>query len=76
MSIGDLLLDVVVRYDPGSGEADTGPGGVQIWPGGVQIWPGGSAANFAVQAARLGASVRFVSRAGRDWAGEMTARAR
>lgn len=41
---------------------------------GVQIWPGGSAANFAVQAARLGAGVRFISRVGRDWAGEMLVR--
>jgi sugar/nucleoside kinase (ribokinase family) len=67
LSIGDLLLDVLVRYDPLSGEADTGQEG-------VQIWPGGSAANFAVQAARLGAEVRFVSRVGRDWAGDMLVR--
>ncbi|HYO48811.1 MAG TPA: carbohydrate kinase family protein [Chloroflexia bacterium] len=67
LSLGDLLLDVVVRYDPLSGEADTGPDG-------VHTLPGGSAANFAVHAARLGASVRFVSRVGRDWEGEMLAR--
>jgi sugar/nucleoside kinase (ribokinase family) len=67
LSLGDLLLDVVVRYDPLSGEADTGPDA-------VRMLPGGSAANFAVHAARLGASVRFVSRVGRDLEGEMLAR--
>ena len=67
LSLGDLLLDVLVRFDPQSGEADTGSEA-------VQIWPGGSAANFAVQAARLGARVRFVSRVGDDWAGEMLLR--
>jgi sugar/nucleoside kinase (ribokinase family) len=64
LSVGDLLLDVVIRYDPVAGEADTGPDG-------VQLWPGGSAANFAVWAARCGAQVQFVSRVGRDWSGEM-----
>ncbi|HKP52014.1 MAG TPA: carbohydrate kinase family protein [Chloroflexia bacterium] len=67
LSMGDLLLDVVVRYDPLAGEADTGPDAV--W-----IGPGGSAANFAVHAARLGAKVRFISRVGRDWPGEMLVR--
>ena len=67
LSLGDLLLDLVVRYDPTSGEADAGPDA-------VQMWPGGSAANFAVQAARLGAQVRFVSRVGADFAGEMLVR--
>src|SRR5947209_3350669 len=43
-------------------------------PEAVQLHPGGSAANFAVQAARLGAGVRFVSRVGRDWTGEMLVR--
>lgn len=63
LSLGDLLLDLVVRYDPLSGEADAAPEA-------VQLWPGGSAANFAVWAARCGASVRFVSRVGRDLPGE------
>lgn len=67
LSLGDLLLDIVVRYDPLSGEADTGADA-------VQIWSGGSAANFAVHAARLGAGVRFVSRVGGDFAGEMLVR--
>src|SRR4051812_20728327 len=67
LSLGDLLLDLVVRYDPQSGEADTGPDG-------VQMWPGGSAANFAVWAAREGADVRFISRVGRDMPGEMLTR--
>jgi ribokinase len=67
LSLGDLLLDVVVRYDPRSGEADTGPDA-------VRMWPGGSAANFAVWAARQGARVRFVGRAGDDFPGEMLIR--
>lgn len=64
LALGDLLLDVVIRYDPVAGEADAGPDA-------VQLWPGGSAANFAVWAARCGAHVQFVSRVGRDWSGEM-----
>src|SRR3954471_16337076 len=67
VSLGDLLLDVVVRYDPGSGEADTTPDA-------VQLWPGGSAANFAVWASRLGADVRYVSRVGRDLPGDILVR--
>lgn len=67
LSLGDLLLDLLVRYDPASGEVDVGAGA-------VQMHPGGSAANFAVQAARLGADVRFVSRVGRDMPGEMLVR--
>jgi sugar/nucleoside kinase (ribokinase family) len=67
LSVGDLLLDVTVRYDPASGEAEAGGDA-------VRIGPGGSAANFAVHAARLGAHVRFVSRVGRDWPGEMLVR--
>lgn len=67
LSLGDLLLDVTVRVDPASGEADTGPDA-------VRIGPGGSAANFAVWAARSGASTRFISRVGPDWEGEMLAR--
>ncbi|MEO8286591.1 MAG: carbohydrate kinase family protein [Chloroflexota bacterium] len=64
LSLGDLLLDVVVRYDPLSGEADAGADA-------VQLWPGGSAANFAVWAARLDANVRYISRVGRDLPGDM-----
>ncbi len=64
LSLGDLLLDLVVRFDPQSGEADAGPDA-------VQLWPGGSAANFAVWAAREGADVRFISRVGRDFSGDM-----
>jgi ribokinase len=67
LSIGDLLLDVVVRYDPASAEEDAAADM-------VQVLPGGSAANFAVHASRLGANVQFVSRVGADWAGEMLAR--
>lgn len=67
LSLGDLLLDLLVRYDLASGEVDVGAGA-------VQLHPGGSAANFAVQAARLGADVRFISRVGRDMPGEMLIR--
>jgi sugar/nucleoside kinase (ribokinase family) len=67
LSLGDLLLDLVVRFDPQSGEADTGEDA-------VQLWPGGSAANFAAWAAREGAEVRFVGRVGRDLPGEMLVR--
>jgi sugar/nucleoside kinase (ribokinase family) len=67
LSLGDLLLDLLVRYDPALGEVDVGAGA-------VQLHPGGSAANFAVQAARLGVEVRFVSRVGRDMPGEMLVR--
>jgi ribokinase len=67
LSLGDLLLDVVIRYDPSTGEADAAPDA-------VQLWPGGSAANFAVWAARGGANVGFISQVGRDWAGDMLVR--
>lgn len=67
LSLGDLLLDLLVRYDPASGEVDIGADA-------VQLHPGGSAANFAVQAARLGTDVRFISRVGRDMPGEMLVR--
>lgn len=67
LSLGDLLLDVVISFDPATGEADTAPDA-------VQLWPGGSAANFAVWAARGGADVTFVSQAGRDWSGDMLVR--
>lgn len=67
LSIGDLLLDVLVRYDPQSGEVDLGPEA-------VQLHPGGSAANFAVHAAQLGAEVRYISRVGNDMPGAMLVR--
>jgi sugar/nucleoside kinase (ribokinase family) len=67
VALGDLLLDLVVRYDPERGEVDFAADG-------VQMWPGGSAANFAVWAARLGAEVRFISRVGRDLQGDLLVR--
>jgi ribokinase len=67
LSLGDLLLDLVVKFDQRSGEADTSPDA-------VQLWPGGSAANFAVWAAHEGADVRYISRVGRDLSGEMLVR--
>ncbi len=67
LSLGDLLLDVVIQYDPSTGEADNTPEA-------LQLWPGGSAANFAVGAARHGANVSYVSQVGRDWSGDMLVR--
>jgi sugar/nucleoside kinase (ribokinase family) len=63
-TIGDLLLDVVVRVDgplaPGDDRTAT-----------TLAAPGGQAANVAAWAAALGASARFVGRLGDDDAGEL-----
>ena len=66
-TLGDLLLDVIVRLDgplaPGddrAAETTTGPGG--------------QAANVAAWAAALGADARFVGRIGADAAGELLVR--
>src|SRR5579864_7595200 len=66
-TLGDLLLDVVVRLDeplaPGSDRrAET------------RVGAGGQAANVAAWAATLGASTRFVGKRGADAAGELAAR--
>jgi sugar/nucleoside kinase (ribokinase family) len=63
-TLGDLLLDVIVRLDAPfvSGDdqmAETATG------------PGGQAANVAAWAAALGAETRFVGRTGDDAAGEL-----
>jgi sugar/nucleoside kinase (ribokinase family) len=67
-TLGDLLLDVIVRLDdplvPGDDRmAHTTTG------------PGGQAANVAAWAAALGAEARFVGRVGEDAAGELVLRA-
>jgi sugar/nucleoside kinase (ribokinase family) len=63
-SLGDLTLDVIVRF------------GRQIATGGdtpasIQLGPGGQAANVAAWVVALGASARFVGRTGSDDAGEL-----
>ena len=67
VTLGDLLLDVVVRLDselvPGDDQpAQTGTG------------PGGQAANVAAWAAKLGADATFVGRIGSDATGELVLR--
>jgi sugar/nucleoside kinase (ribokinase family) len=67
-TIGDLLLDVIVRLDAplvvGDDRMATTSAG-----------PGGQAANVAAWAAAVGAEARFVGRVGDDAAGELVLRA-
>jgi sugar/nucleoside kinase (ribokinase family) len=67
VTLGDLLLDVVVRLDgalvPGDDQTAHTVAG-----------PGGQAANVAAWAAALGAGARFVGRLGDDAAGELVGR--
>jgi len=67
-TLGDLLLDVVVRS-----ETPLVPGDDQMAE--TSTGPGGQAANVAAWAAELGASARFVGRVGDDAAGELLVRA-
>jgi sugar/nucleoside kinase (ribokinase family) len=63
-TLGDLLLDVVVRLDgPIAEDTDT--------YGRTRVGPGGQAANVAAWAAALGARARFIGKRGRDPAGAM-----
>jgi|SRR5579862_166745 len=66
-TLGDLLLDVVVRLDeplaPGSDRSAE-----------TRVGAGGQAANVAAWAAALGATARFVGKRGADAAGELAAR--
>ncbi|MFL5964103.1 MAG: carbohydrate kinase family protein [Gaiellaceae bacterium] len=67
-TLGDLLLDVIVRLDqplvPGDDQTAV-----------TRTGPGGQAANVAAWAATLGAEARFVGRRGDDPAAEIVTRA-
>lgn len=67
VSLGDLLLDVIVRLDQ-----PLVPGDDQVAM--TRTGAGGQAANVAVWARALGAEARFVGRRGDDAAGELVAR--
>jgi sugar/nucleoside kinase (ribokinase family) len=67
-TLGDLLLDVIVRLD-----APLVTGDDQMAH--TSTGPGGQAANVAAWAAALGAQTRFVGRLGDDPAGELVGRA-
>ena len=66
-SLGDLLLDVVVRTDGSSGPDAEGNAE-------TRVGAGGQAANVAAWAASLGAEARFVGKRAADGAGELAAR--
>jgi ribokinase len=67
-TLGDLLLDVIVRLD---GPLVLGDDQTAI----TRTGPGGQAANVAAWAANLGADARFVGRRGDDAASEIVTRA-
>jgi ribokinase len=63
-TLGDLLLDVVVRLDgPIAGDTDT--------YGKTRVGPGGQAANVAAWVAELGGEARFIGKRAGDSAGGM-----
>jgi len=63
-TLGDLLLDVVVRLDaPIAEDTDT--------YGRTRVGPGGQAANVAAWTAALGGSARFIGKRARDTAGAL-----
>jgi len=64
VTLGDLLLDVVVRLDTALVTGDDQPAH-------TSTGPGGQAANVAAWAATLGAEATFVGRVGADPAGEL-----
>jgi len=65
-TLGDLLLDVIVRAD-GPFEPDAEAGAE------TRVGAGGQAANVAAWAASLGAEARFVGKRAADGAGELAA---
>jgi ribokinase len=67
-TLGDLLLDVVVRLRDGLVAGDDQPAH-------TSTGAGGQAANVAAWASALGADARFVGRVGDDAAGELVRRA-
>ncbi len=67
-TLGDLLLDVIVRLD-----TPLAPGDDRMAR--TSTGPGGQAANVAAWAASLGAEARFVGRIGDDTAGRLVAEA-
>ena len=66
-TLGDLLLDVIVRLD-----SELVPGDDQVAE--TRAVPGGQAANVAAWARELGAEARFVGQRGADAAGELVTR--
>ena len=65
-TLGDLLLDVIVRLDgPVAEDTDT--------YGRTQVGPGGQAANVAAWVAVLGGRARFIGKRARDTAGRVLA---
>jgi ribokinase len=65
-TLGDLLLDVVVRLDaPITEDTDT--------YGRTRVGPGGQAANVAAWVAALGGNARFIGKRARDTAGALLA---
>ena len=66
-TLGDLLLDVVVRTSGSSGPEAEGSAE-------TRVGAGGQAANVAAWAASLGAEARFVGKRGTDAAAELAAR--
>ena len=65
-TLGDLLLDVVVRLDgPIAEDTDT--------YGRTRVGPGGQAANVAAWTAALGGRARFIGKRAEDPAGVMLA---
>ena len=67
VTLGDLILDVIVRLD-----APLVTGDDQVAE--TRVGAGGQAANVAAWAASLGAQARFVGKRGADAAGELAAR--
>jgi sugar/nucleoside kinase (ribokinase family) len=65
-TLGDLLLDVIVRLDEPLVPGDDRPAR-------TRVCAGGQAANAAAWAAELGAGARFVGKLGADAAGELVA---
>jgi sugar/nucleoside kinase (ribokinase family) len=66
-TLGDLVLDVIVRLDAGLVPGDDRPAT-------TRVGSGGQAANVAAWVVETGGAARFVGRRGADAAGELVAR--